>query len=121
MFDASLNKQRATFKITHSDELSRTLGFQIERTVDGGIFMHQSKYISDVLKRFGMAECRPVQTPSDHHIRLCKAGSYRVESSYRFKGGQSTETTDDTEFATAHKLNASYREVISLLWISMGT
>ena len=122
MFDSFLVKLRATFKITHSDELSSTLGFQIERTVDGGIFMHQAKYISDVLKRFGMSECRPVMTPSDHHIRLCKAGAYRVESSYRFKGGQSTETADDISFANAHKPNASYREVIGcLLWISMGT
>ena len=47
-----LTKLRATFKITHSDELNCTLGFQIERTLDGGIFMHQSKYISYVLKRF---------------------------------------------------------------------
>ena len=49
MFDAFMTKLRATFKITHSDEFSLTLGFQIERTVDGGIFMHQSKYISDVV------------------------------------------------------------------------
>ena len=69
-----------------------------------------------------MTECRPVQTPSDHYIRLCIAGSYRVVSSYRFQGGKSTETTADTQFATAHKLNASYREVIGcLLWILMGT
>ena len=52
MFDAFMTKLRPTFKITHCDELSRTLGFHIERTVDSGIFMHQLKYISDVLKRF---------------------------------------------------------------------
>ena len=84
--------------------------------------MHQHKYITDVLKRFGMFECRPVATPSDHHVRLCKAGSYRVESSYWFQGGQSSESTADSEFAKKHKPNASYREVIGcLLWISMGT
>ena len=49
IFDAFLTKLRATFKIIHSDGLSRTLGFQIERTVDGNIFMHQSKYISECL------------------------------------------------------------------------
>ena len=57
----------------------------------------------------------PVQTPSGHHIRMCKAGFYRVQSSYWFKGGQSLESTDDTEFATAHTLNASYRAVIDCL------
>ena len=74
--------------------------------------MHQAKCISDVLKRFGRAECKPVLTSSDHHKRLCKAGAYRVESSYLFKGGQSTEITDDTTFANAHKSNTPYRKVI---------
>ena len=59
-----------------------------------------------------MAECKAVLTPSDYHIRLCKAGAYRVESSYRFKVGLSSETTADTSFAKAHKPNASYHEVI---------
>ena len=57
MFDTFLNKLRATFTITYSDKLSRTLGIQIKCTVNGCIFMHQLKYISDVLQRFGMAEC----------------------------------------------------------------
>ena len=87
--------------------MSRTLGFQIDRTLDGGIFMHQSKYCSDVLKWFEMAECKAVLTPSGYHIRVCKAGVYRVKSSYRFKGGLSSKATDDTSFAKAHKPNAS--------------
>ena len=70
--------------------------------------MHQSKYISDFLKRFGMAECKAVLTPPDYYIRLCKAGAYTVEISYRFKRGMSAETTDNTSFAKAHKPNASY-------------
>ena len=74
--------------------------------------MNQSKYISDVLTRFGMAECNAILTPSDYHIRLWKAGAYRVESSYRFKGGLSPETTEDSSFTKTHKPNASYREVI---------
>ena len=82
MFDSFLSKLCASSKITLSDEFCRMLGFQIERTVDGDIL------------------CINLS------IRLCKAGAYRVESSYRLRGEQPTETTADTEFATAHKLNA---------------
>ena len=81
--------------------------------------MHQAKCVSDVLKQFKMAECKPVITPSNQHILLCKAGAYKFESSYRFKGGPSTE---DTTFSIAHNPNASYREVTScFLWISIVT
>ena len=56
MFDSFLAKLRTTFKNTHSDELSYTLGLHIKLTVDRVMFMHRAKYISDVLKRFGMAK-----------------------------------------------------------------
>jgi len=90
--------------------------------------MHQSKYIDDVLKRFGMTDCRSVSTPSDYHVRLCKTGAYKVNrdrfptNSSASKTGSLKETSDDIDFHKNHKPNTSYREVIGcLLWISMGT
>ena len=116
------------FKVTHKEELGKTLGFQFERTADGGIFMHQESYVRDVLKRFGMSECRAVSTSADHHAHLCKTGAYRVEKGTPFQGGHQTQsvcdTTDDitTEKSTPARANASYREAIgSLLWLSMDT
>ena len=38
------------------------LGFQIKQLKDG-IFMHQEKYIHDLLKRFGMENCKEIKTP----------------------------------------------------------
>jgi len=125
IFDSFLHKVKSKFKITYSEELTKTLGFQFDRTSDGSIFMHQTKYIDDVLKRFGMTTCKPVSTPSDHHVRLCKTGAYKVNKN-KFPTSTSVqsekESLDDVEFHKNHKPDASYREVIGcLLWISMGT
>ena len=119
LFDSFLAKLQTKFKITYSEQLGKTLGFQFDRTADGGIFMHQYKYILDTLKRFGMSECRPVSTPADHRIRLCKSGSQRIERQHNIKGGLDTDATDVNPTI---RPNASYREVIGcLLWLSMGT
>ena len=59
MFDSFLVKLRATFRITHSYELSCTLGFHIDRTVDGvSLRTKQSIYLM-YQKRFDMVECHP--------------------------------------------------------------
>ena len=44
MFDSLMAKIREKFKITQSDSLQKTLGFQIERTENEGVFMHQLLY-----------------------------------------------------------------------------
>ena len=80
MFDSFISKVKAKFKITQTDSLQKTLGFQIERMKTGGVFMHQHFYIQDVVKRFGMESCRSVETPFDHRIRLCKSGAYVSKS-----------------------------------------
>ena len=119
LFESLLAKIQTKFKITHREELGKTLGFQFERTPDGGIFMHQDAYVRDVLTRFGMSECRAVSTPADHHVRLCKTGAYRVDKGAPLQGGHATQGgCDDTDVnAPSVRPNASYREVIGcLLW-----
>ena len=83
MFDSFISKVKAKFKITQTDSLQKTLGFQIERTKTGGVFMHQNSYIQDVVKRFGMECCRSVETPFDPRINLCKSGAYVSSRSAR--------------------------------------
>ena len=122
IFTSFLSKLQSKFKITHSLDLSKTLGFQLERTPDGGIFLHQQSYILDTLKRFGMSECRPVSTPADHHVRLCKTGANKVSTDQPVKGGSKTQGGLSADNETFSRPNASYREVIGcLLWISMGS
>jgi hypothetical protein len=43
-------------------ELSFFLGLQIHQSHQG-IFISQTKYIREMLKRFGMEDCKPVITP----------------------------------------------------------
>ena len=53
--------------------------------------MHQDAYVRDVLTRFGMSECCAVSTPADHHVRLCKTGTYRVDKGAPLQGGHDTQ------------------------------
>jgi hypothetical protein len=43
-------------------ELSFFLGLQIKQLKDG-IFISQSKYFKDVLKKFGLENAKPIKTP----------------------------------------------------------
>jgi hypothetical protein len=131
MLDEFIKKVQSKFKITQTDSLQKTLGFQIERTKTGGVFMHQASYITDVLKRFGMEDCRPADTPFDYRIRLCKTGAYHARSGVSSATTQGESEISESYLAHFKKRKKSsvpdetkipYRELIGcLLWISMGT
>ncbi|XP_020225209.1 uncharacterized protein LOC109807090 [Cajanus cajan] len=58
--------------MTDLGKLSYFLGIEFKET-KGGIFMHQSKYTTDVLERFQMLNCNPVSTPVDTGNTLDKS------------------------------------------------
>ena len=134
MFESFVTRMKAKFKITQSENLQKTLGFQIERTPNGGVFMHQKTYIDEVLKRFGMSECKVAVTPSDCRIKLCKDGVQQARSKVSSEAtqgescnaaiqGASTKTKKRKRTKkTEQQAQYPYRELIGcLLWISMGT
>jgi hypothetical protein len=43
-------------------ELTFFLGIQVKQTKEG-IFIHQAKYMKDLMKKFNMAKLKPVSTP----------------------------------------------------------
>jgi hypothetical protein len=43
-------------------ELTFFLGIQVKQTKQGN-FVHQAKYTKDLMKKFNMAELKPVSTP----------------------------------------------------------
>lgn len=45
--------------------MSYFLGMEVHQTHDE-IFLCQTKYAREMLKRFGMSECKPVATPIAH-------------------------------------------------------
>lgn len=50
------------FALKDLGELHYFLGIEVTRTEDG-ILLTQAKYASDVLRRVGMQDCKPVNTP----------------------------------------------------------
>jgi hypothetical protein len=59
------------FEMSLLGELSFFLGLQI-RQRNQGIFISQTKYIREMLKRFGMEDCKPVITPMQTSCKLSK-------------------------------------------------
>jgi hypothetical protein len=57
------------FEMPFLGELSFFLGLQIRQS-NRGIFISQTKYIKEMLKRFGMEYCKPVITPMQTSCKL---------------------------------------------------
>ena len=50
------------FEMSMIGEMKFFLGLQIVQNSDG-IFLAQTKYLKDLLKRFGLESCKPIGTP----------------------------------------------------------
>lgn len=62
-------KLSQAFKMKDMGEVSTILGMKITRQ-DGFIKIDQTRYITDVLNRFGMGDCNPTSTPIDINQKL---------------------------------------------------
>jgi hypothetical protein len=54
---------KQTFDITDLGEVKNLLGIQIKRLNNRSLFLHQSRYITDVIQRFRINEAKPVNVP----------------------------------------------------------
>jgi hypothetical protein len=65
-------------------ELSFFLGLQIHQR-NQGIFISQTKYIREMIKRFGMEDCKPVITPMQTSCKLSKVddSKFTYQRQYR--------------------------------------
>ena len=50
------------------------LGMEVWQTIDG-IFLEQGKYVVDILKRFGMMDCKTLTTPMVSNLKLLSDAS----------------------------------------------
>ncbi|KAL0560398.1 hypothetical protein IC582_000802 [Cucumis melo] len=57
------------FEMTDLGLLHFFLGLEVCQT-DGGIFISQKKYAKDLLKKFGMINCKPATTPMNVNEKL---------------------------------------------------
>jgi hypothetical protein len=70
------------FEMSMMGELKYFLGFQIKQLQEG-TFISQTKYIQDILKKFGMKNAKPIKTPmgTNGHLNLdmgCKSVDQKV-------------------------------------------
>nr|GEV63898.1 copia protein [Tanacetum cinerariifolium] len=59
------------FEMSMMRELNFVLGLQIKQ-IEDGIFFNQSKYIKEMLKKFGLEDSKPTKTPMSTEIKLTK-------------------------------------------------
>jgi hypothetical protein len=57
------------FQMSMMGELNFFLGIQVKQTKQG-TFMHQANYTKDLMKKFNMAELKPVSTPMNSAASL---------------------------------------------------
>ncbi|KAE8694951.1 hypothetical protein F3Y22_tig00110761pilonHSYRG00036 [Hibiscus syriacus] len=58
------------FQMKELGQLKHFLGLEVDRTHEG-IFLCQQKYAKDLLKRFGMLECKSTSMPMEPNIKMC--------------------------------------------------
>jgi hypothetical protein len=78
-------------------ELSFFMGLQIHQR-NQGVFISQTKYIREMLKRFGMEDCKPVITPMKTRRKLRK--------------DDDSKSTDRRQYRSM---------IVSLLYVTGGT
>jgi hypothetical protein len=76
------------FEMSMMGKLTYFLGFQVKQLKEG-TFLSQTKYIQDILKKFGMKYAKPAKTPmgTDGHLDLNARGKSVDEKVYRYMIG----------------------------------
>ncbi|GJS19437.1 retrovirus-related pol polyprotein from transposon TNT 1-94 [Tanacetum coccineum] len=73
------------FEMSMMGELNFFLGLKIKQMEDG-IFFNQSKYIKEMLKKFGLEESKPMKTPMSSDTKLMKDEEYESVDSTKYRG-----------------------------------
>ncbi|GJT67668.1 retrovirus-related pol polyprotein from transposon TNT 1-94 [Tanacetum coccineum] len=73
------------FEISMMGELKFFLGLQIKQMEDGILF-NQSKYIKEMLKKFGLEESKPMKTPMSSDTKLMKDEECESVDSTKYRG-----------------------------------
>jgi hypothetical protein len=73
------------FEMSMMGELKYFLGFQVKQQLQEGTFISQTKYIQDILNKFGMKDAKPIKTPmgTNRHLDLDTGGKSVDQKVYR--------------------------------------
>ena len=100
----------SVFAMTDGGECSWYLGMHVEQKKPGEIWLHQKKYIDDMVKKYGFEDTPAVKTPLDKNVKLSKAENYTAalefQQDYQSKVGSynfaANQTRPDISFATSY-------------------
>ncbi|GKC19167.1 copia protein [Tanacetum coccineum] len=84
------------FEMSMMGELNFFLGLQIKQMEDG-IFFNQSKYIKEMLKKFGLEDSKPMKIPMSSDTKLTK------DEEYESKQTALAISTTEAEYVSAGK------------------
>ncbi|GJY63884.1 retrovirus-related pol polyprotein from transposon TNT 1-94 [Tanacetum coccineum] len=73
------------FEMSMMGELNFFFGLQIKQMEDG-IFFNQSKYIKEMLKKFGLEDSKPMKTPMSSDTKLTKDEECESVDSTKYRG-----------------------------------
>nr|GEW70732.1 hypothetical protein [Tanacetum cinerariifolium] len=85
MCDEFAKIMRDEFEMSMMGELNFFLRLQIKQMEDG-IFFNQSKYIKEILKKFGLEESKPMKTPMSFDMKLTKDEECESVDSTKYRG-----------------------------------
>ena len=72
------------FEVKDMGELKYFLGKQVIQE-DGKVWIGQPSYTENILKKFGMENCKPVATPADPNSKLTQADSENVPNQFEYQ------------------------------------
>ncbi|KAH9101333.1 hypothetical protein LEN26_015722, partial [Aphanomyces euteiches] len=75
LMDSTKRALSTRFTMKDLGTLTYCLGIEVKRLEDGSILLHQSRYISDILAKHGLADCNPISTPQDSHTSSFRSSS----------------------------------------------
>jgi hypothetical protein len=79
--DALKSKLEGEFKMMDLGELHYRLGVEFTRDrAARTITMSQAKYVEEVLKRFGIEDCKPIGTPLDTKVKFVKLSNEEYDA-----------------------------------------
>uniref|UniRef100_A0AAV1TBY2 Reverse transcriptase Ty1/copia-type domain-containing protein n=1 Tax=Peronospora matthiolae TaxID=2874970 RepID=A0AAV1TBY2_9STRA len=103
------NDLKTRFEMTDSGKCAFALGIELLGGEDGSVTLCQRRYVDDILKRFGMDDCKAVASPVDMSSRLVSSdATTKVDAPFRKAVGAlmhlTTATRPDIAFAVGYVL-----------------
>uniref|UniRef100_A0AAV1VET9 Reverse transcriptase Ty1/copia-type domain-containing protein n=1 Tax=Peronospora matthiolae TaxID=2874970 RepID=A0AAV1VET9_9STRA len=101
------NDLKTRFEMTDSGKCAFVLGIELLDGEDGSVTLCQRRYVDDILKRFGMDDCKAVASPVDMSSRLVSSdATTKVDAPFREAVGAlmhlTTATRPDIAFGVGY-------------------